>query len=143
MSPQEVVFRRGLFWSSVAILAVAAAGGVIGWLVAGSAGLGSALGGAAASAVFGLTTQVAAAVTVKRDPLVFVGAVAASSMVKILLVIVAALVAQRFDSLVAPVFGGVLLVGALSALAIDIVIYVRGRIPYVSESAQNPRDGVG
>jgi len=137
VSPQERVFRRGLFWSSIAIVVVAAGGCLAGWLVAGYPGLYSALGGAAASAVFGLTTQVAAALTVKRDPLVFVGAVAASSMVKILLVIVAALIAQSIDGLVPPVFGGVLLVGALSALAIDIVIYVKGRIPYVAESAKN------
>lgn len=135
MSPQEKVFRSGLLWSSVAIVLVAAGGCLVGWLAADLPGLYSALGGAAASAVFGLTTQVAAAVTVKRDPLVFVGAVAASSMIKILLVIVAALIAQGVDGLVAPVFGGVLLVGAMSALAIDIVIYVKGRIPYVSESA--------
>jgi hypothetical protein len=142
MSPQEKVFRRGFRWSVVAIAAVAVVGCLIAYLAAGMAGLWSALAGAGLAAVFGLGTQLAALLTVRRDPLVFVGATAASSMAKILLVIVAAMVAQGIDALVRPAFGATLLAGSLAAIIIDIVVFVRGRIPYVAPGAGAPGDGV-
>ena len=146
MSPQEEVFRRGLIWSAVAIAIVAAISCAIAYLASGMPGLGSALAGAGVAAIFGLGTQAVALLTVRRDPLVFVGAVAASSMVKILLVIVAAMVAQSIDALVRPAFGATLLAGALAAIIIDIIVFQRGRIPYVSPppsgGAGTPGDGV-
>ena len=146
MSPQEEVFRRGLIWSAVAIAIVAAIGCAIAYLASGMPGLWSALAGAGVAAIFGLGTQAVALLTVRRDPLVFVGAVAASSMVKILLVIVAAMVAQSIDALVRPAFGATLLAGALAAIIIDIIVFQRGRIPYVSPppsgGAGTPGDGV-
>lgn len=131
MSPQEKVFRRGFAWSCVAIAAVAVIGCAVAGLTAGAPGLWSALAGAGLAAVFGLGTQLAALLTVRRDPLVFVGATAASSMAKILLLIVAAMVAQSIDALVRPAFGATLLAGSLAAIIIDIIVYQRGRIPYV------------
>lgn len=131
MSPQEKVFRRGFAWSCVAIAAVAVIGCAVAGLTAGAPGLWSALAGAGLAAVFGLGTQLAALLTVRRDPLVFVGATAASSMAKILLLIVAAMVAQSIDALVRPAFGATLLAGSVAAIIIDIIVYQRGRIPYV------------
>jgi len=143
VSPQEKVFRRGFVWSAVAIIAISALGMLISYLAWGMPGLWSALGGAAAAAIFGLGTQAAALLTVRRDPLVFVGAVAASSMVKILLIIVAAVIAQNIEGLVRPAFGLTLLAGSLAAIIIDIVVYVRGRIPYVDPGARTPGNEVG
>ena len=94
MSPQEKVFRRGLQWSAIAIAIITVAACVIAYLVSGMPGLWSALAGAGLAAIFGLGTQLAALVTVRKDPLIFVAATAASSMAKILLVIVAAMIAQ-------------------------------------------------
>jgi len=131
VSPQEKVFRRGFVWSCVAIAVVAVVGCVIAYLVSGIPGFWSALAGAGLAAVFGLGTQLAALLTVRRDPLVFVGATAASSMAKILLVIVAAMVAQSIEALVRPAFGLTLLIGSIAAIIIDIIVFQRGRIPYV------------
>ncbi len=70
-----------------------------------------------------------------------------SSMAKILLLIVAAMIAQSVDALVRPAFGATLLAGSLAAIIIDIVVFQRGRIPYVdaspSGSAKAPDDEVG
>lgn len=139
MSPQEKVFRRGFVWSCVAIAIVTVIGCVIAYAVSGVPGFWSALAGAGLAAVFGLGTQAAALLTVRRDPLVFVGATAASSMVKILLVIVAAMIAQGIDALVRPAFGATLLAGSLAAIIIDIIVFQRGRIPYVQPAP--PTDG--
>lgn len=131
ISPQEKVFRRGFVWSCYAIAAVAVVGCGIAYLVSGMPGFWSALAGAGLAAIFGLGTQAVALLTVRRDPLIFVGATAASSMAKILLVIVAAMVAQSIEALVRPAFGATLLAGSLAAIIIDIVVFQRGRIPYV------------
>ena len=146
MSPQEKVFRRGFVWSAIAIAFVAIVGCTIAYLVSGMPGLWSALAGAGLAAIFGLGTQLAAVLTVRKDPVVWIGAVAASSMAKILLVIVAAMVAQTIEALVRPAFGGTLLAGSLAAIIIDIVVFQRGRIPYVdptpSRGAGTGDDGV-
>lgn len=142
MSPQEQVFRRGFRWSVIAIIIATVAGCAISYAAWGMPGLWSALGGAAASAVFGLGTQAAAILTVRKQPLIFAGILAASSMGKILLIIIATAVAQSFESLVRPAFGMTLLAGALAAIIIDVVVFVRGRIPYVSPGASTPDDGV-
>lgn len=142
MSPQEKVFRRGFVWSSIAIAFVAIVGCTIAYVVSGMPGLWSALAGVGLSAIFGLGTQAAALLTVRKDPLVFVGAVAVSSMAKILLLIIAAMVAQSIDTLVRPAFGATLLAGSLAAIIIDIIVFQRGRIPYVSPGGGTPADEV-
>jgi len=143
VSPQEKVFRKGFVWSSIAIAIVAVVGCAIAYLVAGVAGLWSALAGAGLAAIFGLGTQLAALLTVRKDPLVFVGATAASSMAKILLVIVAAMFAQTVEQLVRPAFGATLLAGSVAAIIIDIIVFQRGRIPYVQPGGNTPNNGVG
>ena len=147
MSPQEKVFRRGFLWSAVAIAIVAVIGCSIAYVVSGQPGLWSALAGAGLAAIFGLGTQLVAILTVRKDPLVFVGAVMVSSMAKILLLIVAAMIAQSVDALVRPAFGATLLAGSLAAIIIDIIVFQRGRIPYVdaspSGSVSGPDDAVG
>jgi len=147
VSPQEKVFRRGFAWSAIAIAVVAVAGAVIAYLVSGTAGMWSAVAGAGLAAIFGLGTQLAAILTVRKDPLVFVGAVAASSMAKILLLIVASMIAQNVEALVRPAFGATLLAGSLAAIIIDIIVFQRGRIPYVdgppSAGTGAPGDAVG
>jgi len=142
VSPQEKVFRRGFVWSCVAIAIVAIVGCVIAYLVAGMPAMWSALAGAGLAAFFGLGTQLVALLTVRKDPLVFIGATAVSSMAKILLVIVAAMIAQNIEALVPPAFGVTLLAGSLAAIIIDIIVFQRGRIPYVSPGAGTPGDGV-
>lgn len=135
MSPQEKVFRRGFVWSSIAIAIVSTIGCLIAYETAGMPGFWSALAGAGLAAMFGLGTQLVAILTVRKDPLVFVAAVMVSSMAKILLLIVAAVIAQNVAALVRPAFGATLLAGSLAAIVIDIVVFQRGRIPYVSPTS--------
>lgn len=146
MSPQEKVFRRGLKWSAIAIAAVAVIGCLIAYLVSGVPGFWSALAGVGLAAVFGLGTQAVAVLTVRKEPLFFAGAVMVSSMAKILLLIVAAMIAQSIEALVRPAFGATLLAGSIAAIIIDIIVFQRGRIPYVdphrSQGGAAPDDAV-
>ena len=132
MSPQEKVFRRGFVWSVIAIAVVSVIGCAIAYFAAGMPGLWSALAGAGLAAMFGLGTQLVAILTVRKDPLVFAAAVMVSSMAKILLLIVGAVIAQNVASLVRPAFGATLLAGSLAAIIVDLIVFQRGRIPYVS-----------
>ncbi|WP_062201259.1 hypothetical protein [Demequina salsinemoris] len=143
MRAHERVFLNGLRWSAAAIILIGVIGAVVGWFTAGAAGMWSAIGGFAAAAVFGLGTQAVAYLTVRRQPVVWVAAVGFSTMIKIILVMVAAALAQGIDSLVKPAFGAVLVLGAVSAVVVDVVVFARGRIPYVEPGATTPGDGVG
>ena len=147
MSPQEKVFRRGFKWSVIAIAIVSIVGCTIAYLVAGQPGLWSAVAGAGLAALFGLGTQAVAVLTVRKEPLVFAGAVMVSSMAKILLLIVGGVIAQNVAALVRPAFGLTLLAGSLAAVIVDIIVFQRGRIPYVdaspSGSVKAPDDEVG
>lgn len=142
MSPQEKVFRRALKWSIVAIAIVTVVGCAIAYFAGGMPAFWSALAGAGLAAVFGLGTQIGALLAVRKDPLVWVGVTAVSSMAKILLVIVAAAVAQNIEALVRPAFGATLLAGALAAIIIELVMFQTGRIPYVDPGPKSPDDGV-
>ena len=147
MSPQEKVFRRGFVWSVIAIAVVSVIGCAIAYFAAGTPGLWSALAGAGLAAMFGLGTQLVAILTVRKDPLVFAAAVMVSSMAKILLLIVGAVIAQNVASLVRPAFGATLLAGSLAAIIVDLIVFERGRIPYVSPAPStgggDPGDEVG
>jgi amino acid transporter len=142
MSPQEEVFRRGLKWSIVAIAIVTVIACTIAYFAGGMPAFWSALAGAGLAAIFGLGTQVGALLAVRKDPLVWVGVTAVSSMAKILLVIVAAVVAQNIEALVRPAFGATLLAGSLAAIIVDIVVFQTGRIPYVQPGPKSPTDEV-
>jgi hypothetical protein len=142
VSPQEKVFRRALKWSVVAIVAVAVIGCTIAYFAGGMPAFWSALAGAGLAAVFGLGTQIGALLAVRKDPIIWVGVTAVSSMVKIILVIVAAIVAQNIEALVRPAFGATLLAGSIAAIIVEIVMFQTGRIPYVDEGPKASDDGV-
>ena len=131
----------------IAIAVVSVIGCAIAYYVAAMPGLWSALAGAGLAAMFGLGTQLVAILTVRKEPLIFAAAVMVSSMAKILLLIAGGVIAQNIASLVRPAFGLTLLAGSLAAVIVDIIVFQRGRIPYVdaspSGSVKAPDDEVG
>ena len=124
--------------SAVWLTLVLIGGAAIGWWIAGESGMWSAVLGASAAAVFTLSTQIAAYRGARKGPMAFVGAVAVTSVAKFAVVAVVAIVASQLEWVVRPVFGLVLLVGAIGGLVIDLIAIQRARVPYVAKAPAPP-----
>ena len=133
----KLAARISALWLAVVLLG----GAAIGWWVAGESGMWSAVLGASAAAIFTLSTQIAAYRGAKKGPMAFVGAVAVTSVAKFLVVAVVALIALQLEWVVRPVFGAVLLIGAIGGLVIDLIAIQRARVPYVAEAPAPPSVG--
>jgi hypothetical protein len=142
-SHDVTAYRNAVRWSVIALAIVTGLGAGLGAMVAGVDGVWSALLGAAVAAVFTLTTQIAAWQGARRGPMAFVAWVGLTWVPKIIVVIAAAVIAQQLEWLVRPLFGGVLLAGAIAALVIDILAVQKARIPYVAPGTSGRPDGVG
>ncbi len=117
--------------SVVVIAVVAVVGSVVGWFVADLNGVWTALAGAATAAIFGIVTTVAAWWGAKGDPATFIAWVMGTWILKIAAVIGASLAFSAQEWLVRPLYGAILVAGAMAALAVDIVALQRSRVPYV------------
>jgi hypothetical protein len=143
MNDTAHVYLKAARWSMIAITLLALVSVSVGAIIGGVDGALSALAGAAVAVIFSVTTQVAAWRGARSGPMAFVSWVAITWLIKIVIVIVAAVAAQYQTWLVRPLFGLVLLAGVLIALGIDIVAVWKARIPYVSANPTNTNDGVG
>lgn len=130
------LLRTTLTWSAIVTAALAIVGAVIGYLVAGGSGLASALAGVILAAVFlGIT---AASILVANrwygDDLyvpLFFGIVLGGWLLK-LVVFVIVLMVLRHQPWIAPmVFFAAIVAGIVAALAIDVIVLVRMRVPTV------------
>lgn len=133
-------YRKASRLSIVMLIVLAVAGGVAGWYQAGQSGLWSALLGCSAAAVFTLSTQIAAIQGARKGAMGFVAAVTVTSFLKFVVIVIVGIVALQLDWLVRPLFGFMMLVGAIAGVAIDIITIQRARIPYV---IPEPRDTDG
>lgn len=143
-SPREVssnpLLRATLVWSAIVTGVLAVAGAAIGFAVAGTSGLWSALVAVLLAAVFlGLT---AATILVANrwygDPLyvpIFFGAVMGGWVVKFALFIVVLLALRGAPWLNGTVFFVALVVSVVAALAVDVVAMLRMRVPHVGDVA--------
>lgn len=151
MSPNPVtstpILRTTLVWSAVVTGVLAAAGAVIGYLVAGTEGLWSALVGVLVAALFlGIT---AASILIANrwygDPLyvqIFFGIVMGGWILK-LVVFIAVLIVLRGQPWLNPtVFFVALVVSVLASLVVDVVVLTRMRVPAVAVElpTENPED---
>ncbi len=143
MRPDTAAYRSATRRSIVALAVIAVVSITAGFALYGADGAWTAVAGVAVAAVFSLTTQVAAWRGSIDGPTAFVGWVAGTWLVKILVVIAATVAAQYQDWLIRPLFGLVMLTGALTALVIEILAVVRARIPYASPDSRAGGNGVG
>lgn len=153
MSPSPVtstpILRTTLVWSAVVTGVLAVAGAVIGYLVAGTEGLWSALVGVLIAALF-LAITAASILIANRwygDPLyvqIFFGIVMGGWILK-LVVFIAMLVGLRGQPWLNPtVFFVALVVSVLASLVVDVVVLTRMRVPAVAVDlpTENPEDSV-
>jgi len=132
------VLRTALVWGGIVTAVLLVLGAVIGYLVGGGGGLGSALSGVAVSAIFLAVTAISILVANRwfGDPLyvpIFFGIVLGGWLLKLILFIVA-IVVLRGQGWVDPVvFYVALVVSVIASLAVDVVVLLRMRIPSVSD----------
>ncbi|MDQ1177296.1 hypothetical protein AB6V29_11920 [Microbacterium sp. 20-116] len=132
------VLRTALVWGGIVTAVLLVLGAVVGFLVGGGGGLGSALSGVAVSAIFLAVTAISILVANRwfGDALyvpIFFGIVLGGWLLKLILFIVA-IVVLRGQGWVDPVvFYVALVVSVIASLAVDVVVLLRMRIPSVSD----------
>ena len=132
------ILRTVLVWGGVVTGALAVLGGLIGFLVAGTDGLWSALVGVLVAAAFLLIT-VASILIANRwygDPLyvpLFFGIVLGGWILKFIVFIVLLLVLRGQPWIEPMVFFLAVVVGVLASLTVDVVVLLRMRVPHVSD----------
>lgn len=130
------ILRAATTWGAVAAIAVAILGGGIGFLVAGANGAFSGLAGAVIAALLMLLTSASILIANRwfGDALyvpIFFGIVLGGWIVKLVVFIVAMLVLRGQPWIEPVVFFVAVVVGVLATLAIDAVVMLRMRLPYV------------
>lgn len=132
------VYRRALVFGAIVILAVAIVGSVVGYLVAGTAGVLSALVGAGVTALFmGFTTLslVIAGNTGGKSTSSsrYFAIIVGMWLLKFVLFIVI-LVAVREQPWLNPfVFLFVLIAAVIGSLIVDVIALAGARVPYVGD----------
>lgn len=148
MSPNPVsstpILRTVLVWGSIVAGALAVIGGVIGYLVAGTDGLWSALAGVVIAALF-LGITVASILIANRwygDPLyvpIFFGIVLGGWILKFVVFLVLLFVLRGQPWVEPTVFFLALVASVLASLTVDVLVLLRMRVPHVSD-VQLPTD---
>lgn len=132
------ILRTVLVWSGTVTAVLLVAGGLIGYLVAGTDGLWSALAGVLIAAVF-LAITAASILIANRwfgDALyvpIFFGIVLGGWILKFVVFLVALFVLRDQPWIVGPVFFLALVASVLASLLIDVVVLLRMRVPHASD----------
>ena len=131
------VLRTTLVWSAVVTAVLAIAGAIIGYVVAGTDGLFSALAGVVLAALF-LGVTGASILIANRwfgDPLyvpIFFGIVLGGWLLKFVVFIVVLLVLRGQPWVDPTVFFVAIVAGVVASLVIDVIVLTRMRVPTVS-----------
>ncbi len=139
--PLRAVFQRSLRELLWATLAIGALGAVVGYLVAGTPGVVGALLGVGVGLLLCGTTVGSMLVTARRPPAVLGAVVLGAWLVKMLLIVVVLAVLQGKDFYDKYVFAAVLVLIALTSMAIDVRAVLQGRIPNVEAAPGSEASG--
>ena len=132
------ILRTTLRWSGIVTGVLAVLAGVVGFLVAGTTGLWSALAGVLIAAVFLAITGISILIANRwfGDDLyvpIFFGIVLGGWILKFVIFIVALLILRGQPWIEPTVFFVSVVVSVLASLAVDVVVMLRSRVPYVSD----------
>ncbi len=135
MTPTPIL-RTALIYGAVLAVVIAGLGSLIGFLVAGTNGLVSALIGAALTALFMAFTAVSIMVAqrVTRDEpsiALFFGVILGAWFLKFVVFIVIVVLLRGAPFLDPMVFFVAVLAAVIGSLVVDMLAYVRSRTPYV------------
>lgn len=137
----RAMFRRILARLTTLLTALAVGGSLVGWLVAGTAGLWGALLAAGIVALFTLGTVVVMLVTADKPLYVASAAGVGGWIAKTVVLFVVLLLVRGRDFYSSGVFFVVLVVGIVGSLTIETVAYARARVPIIDASARARADG--
>jgi hypothetical protein len=127
------LFKKAMNLTGVLVLAIGLIGSAIGYLVAGTAGVMSALIGAFVAVAFSTPTILSIWFGAKLPLAGFYGLVLGGWLVKILLFAFALAALQDADFISGPVFFFAVVAAVLGGLAIDSWVVLKGRIPIDSK----------
>lgn len=130
-SAAEGAFRAALRDLLVFLAVLAALGSLVGYLVAGLPGVWSALMGAGVVLIFSGTTVVSMLRTASSDATAFAGTVAGLWLAKFLVVVVIIVALRPHDFYDKPLFGIIVIIGAIGAITLDMRAVRRARVPYL------------
>ena len=127
------VMRRVLVLSSLVAAIVAVGGGAIGFVVASTPGLISAIIAAVLALVFSGVTAVSVIVASRLDPGYFLVFVLGAWVLKLVVVIAALAVLRHQPFIDGPVLYFAMLATIVGQLGVDVVVVVRSRLGYASD----------
>jgi len=136
MTPTPVL-SRALLYGAILAVAIAAVGGVLGYLYAGTEGLISAIIGAGITALFmaltALSIVIAQRIT-KDDPNItlFFGVILGVWLLKFVVFIVIVVILRGQPFLEPMVFFLAVLAAVIGSLVVDMLAFLRSRVPYVA-----------
>jgi len=136
MTPTPVL-SRALLYGAILAVAIAAVGGLLGFLYAGTEGLISAIIGAGITALFmaltALSIVIAQRVT-KDDPNItlFFGVILGVWLLKFVVFIVIVVILRGQPFLEPMVFFLAVLAAVIGSLVVDMLAFLRSRVPYVA-----------
>lgn len=135
-SSNSDMLRRTLLWSGLFTLAIAAAGSLVGFLVAGAEGVYSALLGAVLAALFlGLTAVIMLIAARYHQPeniSIYFGIVLGGWALKIVLFLVGLIMLRGQEWIHGYVFFFCVLASVIASLVIDMVVMAKTRVTYAS-----------
>lgn len=131
------ILARALVYGAILTVGIAIVGSIVGWLVAGTPGLVSALIGAGLTALFmGFTAGsiILAAKASKSDPssVLFFGIVLGSWLLKFVVFIAILLVLRNAPFVEPLVMFFSILAAVIGSLTVDVIAFARSREPYVN-----------
>lgn len=127
-------FRRVLLLLGVFAVALAVVGGAIGFAIAGSAGLSSAVIAAILAIVFSGITALSMLIAIRYDTVVFFAIVMGSWILKLVVFMIVLAVLRDQQFIHTGVFFVTLMIAVVGTLAIDAVVVLRSRVGYVSDA---------
>lgn len=131
-NPTEQLFSRILKQGALLIGGIAVIGGIVGFLIAATAGLVSALIGAAMALVFVSMTALSIWLGGKLSLGGFFGVVLGGWIVKLLLFIVLVLLLKGAAFIVGPILFVAIVISVIGSLALDAIVVFKTRIPTIN-----------
>lgn len=131
-NPTEQLFSRILKQGALLIGGIAVIGGIMGFLIAATAGLVSALIGAAMALVFVSMTALSIWLGGKLSLGGFFGVVLGGWIVKLLLFIVLVLLLKGAAFIVGPILFVAIVISVIGSLALDAIVVFKTRIPTIN-----------
>lgn len=134
------VLRRTLLWSAAATIVLGAVAAAIGFWAAGMPGLLSALAGVVLAALFLSMTAVTILIANRwyGDPLfvpIFFGGVLGGWLLKFILFFIVLVVLRQQEWVEPLIFFLAVVAGVIFTLIIDVVVMLKTRMPYVTDTA--------